>query len=251
MLSHKPWSGEAVFRLLLGIFATWCFGNILAALVFHSKIVANEDTRRMVGIIASVLFLQLGAVIWIAFFLREHHLSWKQGFGVGRPNSALAIILGVLAGMLVLPIAQELIVMSEWVMLHLHMQPVAQTVVQELQKPEVPSTQRAFLAIIAIVGAPIVEEMLFRGLLYTSIKQIGFPRFAFIGTSMLFAAFHMSVVTFVPLMFFAMILILLYESTDNLLAPIAAHSVFNFANFLLLVFQDEASRGLPTPSPIH
>jgi membrane protease YdiL (CAAX protease family) len=49
-------------------------------------------------------------------------------------------------------------------------------------------------------------------------------------------------VTFVPLTFFAMVLILLYESTDNLLAPIAAHSMFNLANFLLLLFQEQASR---------
>lgn len=238
MLSRKPWSGIEVFRLFLGVFATYCFGNIIATFLFHFKLGMNEDTRRFIGMIISLLFLQVAALVWITYFLRENRMTWKQAFGFGRKGSGFALGVGIVAGVLVLPIAQELIMVSEWIMLHFHLQPEAQAVVQELQKPHVPTPQRAFVAVLAIVGAPIVEESLFRGLLYPTLKQGGFPRLAFWGTSALFALFHMSMVTFVPLMFFAMILILLYESTDNLLAPIAAHSVFNLANFLFLLFQD-------------
>jgi membrane protease YdiL (CAAX protease family) len=60
----------------------------------------------------------------------------------------------------------------------------------------------------------------------------------------------MSMVTFIPLTVFAMVLILLYESTDNLLAPIAAHATFNFANFLLLLFQDVLNGNVP-PGPVQ
>jgi uncharacterized protein len=252
MLSHKPWTGPAVFRLFLGVFSTYCVGNIIATLLYQHKLGMTDDTRRVLGLIVSLVFLQAAAIVWIAFFLRQHHLTWKQSFGFGRKGSGFAIGIGILAGMLVLPITQELIMISEWVMLHLKMQPVSQVVVQELQKPEVPNVQRAFIALLAIVGAPIVEESLFRGLLYPTIKQNGFPRLAFWGTSILFAAFHMSTVTFVPLVFFAVVLVLLYEATDNLLAPISAHAVFNFANFLLLVFQDQMnSGGLPPSTPVH
>ena len=38
---------------------------------------------------------------------------------------------------------------------------------------------------------------------------------------------------------FAMVLIFLYERTGNLLAPILAHSFFNTANFLALIYQRE------------
>lgn len=231
-----------MFRLFLGVFSTYCFGNIVVALLYHFKSGMSEDVKRVMGLIVSLIFLQLASIVWIAFFLREHRISWKDGFGVGRSNSWFAIGVGLLAGMLVLPITQELIVVSEWVMNHLKLNPVAQVVVQELQKPQVPTVERVFIALLAVVGAPIVEESLFRGLMYPTLKQAGFPRIAFWGTSIVFAAFHMSMVTFVPLMFFAMILILLYESTDNLLAPIAAHSVFNLANFVLLLFQEQANR---------
>ena len=48
--------------------------------------------------------------------------------------------------------------------------------------------------------APVAEELLFRGILYPAIKQAGFPRLALWGTSLLFAAMHMNLVTFVPLL---------------------------------------------------
>jgi len=85
----------------------------------------------------------------------------------------------------------------------------------------------------AIVLAPIVEEILFRGILYPLVKELGYPVLALSGTSLLFAAIHGSLLTFVPLTFFAMALVLLYEKTDTLLAPIASHSLFNAVNFTL------------------
>jgi membrane protease YdiL (CAAX protease family) len=248
MLSHKPWSGYAAFRVFLGVFSTWCLGNLIVGVLFHFKIGTSEESRREIGMVVSLLFLQGAALLWIAFFLREQQLTWKTAFGFGRRGTGFAIGIGLAAGMLVLPIAQELIVLSESILLHFQVQPTAQVVVQELQKTQIGIVQRTFIGLLAIVGAPFVEESLFRGLLYPTIKQRGFPKLAFFGTSIVFALLHMnyetghafvsSLVTFVPLTFFAMVLILLYESTDNLLAPISAHAMFNFANFLLLLFQD-------------
>jgi membrane protease YdiL (CAAX protease family) len=249
MLSHKAWSGPAVFRLFLGVFSTYCLGNVIVGLLYHFKASVSEQTRTMLGLIVSLVFLQAAAIVWIAFFLRENRMTWRDGFGFGRSGSWFAIGIGLLAGMLVLPIAQELMMLSDWAMTHVHLHPVAQQVVQEMQKPEAPTLQRALLGFLAVVGAPVTEEALFRGLMYPCIKQAGFPRLAFWATSIVFAASHVTLVTFVPLAFFSMVLILLYESTDNLLAPIAAHSMFNFANFLLLMFQEQLNSALP--SPVH
>gem|GEM_PF-4763486 len=51
-----------------------------------------------------------------------------------------------------------------------------------------------------------------------------------------------------PLFVFALALTWLYEKTDNLLAPITAHALFNAGNLLLLWAADEFSRALP-PQP--
>jgi membrane protease YdiL (CAAX protease family) len=42
---------------------------------------------------------------------------------------------------------------------------------------------------------------------------------------------------FLPLFVLALVLTVLYEKTNNLLAPIAAHSAFNAVNFAMLLLQ--------------
>jgi membrane protease YdiL (CAAX protease family) len=91
-----------------------------------------------------------------------------------------------------------------------------------------------FFVCMAVLVAPIVEEILFRGILYPAIKQIGFPRLAAISTAIIFALFHVNLVTFASLTAVALGLIFLYEYTDNLLAPIIAHAVFNTSNVLMI-----------------
>jgi hypothetical protein len=104
--------------------------------------------------------------------------------------------------------------------------------------------ETVFLGVSTILIAPVVEEMLFRGLLYHTIKRIGFPRIALWGTTLLFAAIHSNLLTFLPLFVLAVALTLLYEATDNLLSCILAHSLFNAANFVTLLYQSELERWL-------
>jgi membrane protease YdiL (CAAX protease family) len=47
--------------------------------------------------------------------------------------------------------------------------------------------------------------------------------------------------TFLPLVVLAVALTWLYEATNNLLAPILAHSLFNMANFFWLVIERPAA----------
>lgn len=117
-------------------------------------------------------------------------------------------------------------------------QPEVQVVVQTLQQTQT-LQQRLFFAFVAILGAPVVEEILFRGILYPAFKQRGWPQLALWGTSLLFALTHANTATFLPLTFFAMVLVFLYERTGNLLAPILTHSLFNAANYCALIFRSE------------
>jgi len=95
---------------------------------------------------------------------------------------------------------------------------------------------RVYLGAFAVVLAPVAEEFIFRGMLYPFVKQLGWPRLAWFGVSFAFALVHDDAATFVPLFVLALALTWLYEKTDNLLAPIAAHSLFNAANLVILCF---------------
>ena len=157
---------------------------------------------------------------------------------LNRPRHA--VLLGLVVALIFLPLGWGLQQASALVMTHLphfKLEPQEQLPVHALRM-SMSWGGRLALGAAAVLLAPVAEEALFRGIIYPAIKQFGYPRLALWGTSLLFAAVHMNVVTFVPLATLAVVLTMLYERTDNLLAPITAHVLFNALNFAtLLVLQ--------------
>ena len=86
--------------------------------------------------------------------------------------------------------------------------------------------------------APVAEELLFRGVIYSSIKQIGYQRAAIAVSAILFAAVHTSWALMLPLIVLACILVWLYEKTGSLIAPMVMHATFNAINFAHLKLYD-------------
>ena len=84
------------------------------------------------------------------------------------------------------------------------------------------------LVVIAVVVlAPIAEEVFFRGVVFNAWLREGGRRWAFIGSSALFALIHASVVALLPIFLLGLALAWIYQRTGNLLAPIAMHAMVN------------------------
>ena len=200
------------------------------------------DQLEFVQMMILIAFFQGAALGWIALFLYQSNISWGVAFGLRPPSRIRAIASGLAVGILVLPAVWVLQFISEWAMELLKFKPVAQAAVTELQSPALTVTEKILFGLFTIVLAPIAEEALFRGILYPSIKQTGHPRWALWGTSVLFGIMHFNMATLVPLVFLALVLVFLYESSDSLLTPIATHSMFNAANFFYLIFGEQIQR---------
>jgi hypothetical protein len=239
MISRKPWGIEEVARLCLGIIGTFCFGILLAGSLSKLHLGLREAQIEFLQMMLSLAFFQVSALVWITLFLRQCGIGWKEAFGLGLPEPMRAAAYGILAGALFLPAARVLQFFSEELMELAHLTPESQAAVQALQNPSLSLGNKLLFGAAAIVLAPLAEEMVFRGILYTAIKQQGYPRLALWGTSGVFAAMHANEATLLPLLIFALVLVYLYETFGNLLAPIVAHSLFNAANFLILLFQNK------------
>lgn len=97
-----------------------------------------------------------------------------------------------------------------------------------LENPE--WRERLAVASIAILAAPLTEELVFRGCLYGVVRQRLGRAAAILGTSVVFALIHAHAATIPALFVLAVALALLYEATGSLWAPILAHSAFNALN---------------------
>lgn len=239
VLTEKTWTPESVFRLLLMIVLSLAVMGMVS--VGAERLLPCEVHPHMqtyVGVAATVVFqvVVLGLVNW---FLRINATNWAGAFGITGQGTWTMTGWAVVTTLGVFPVNLALLWISQKAMLWRSMEVVAQPTVEALRGASGPAPH-LLLGLMAIFLAPLVEEILFRGILYPSIKQVGWPRLALWSTSLFFAATHANLVTFLPLTFLAVVLALLYEYTGNLLAPILTHSLFNAMNFVWLVFEGHA-----------
>lgn len=191
--------------------------------------------------VLSPLTFQGAALLLTGWFLRQHQVGWAAAFGFTRPGLGRAVLIGFLLALLAVPLGWLVQALCAKALALLHHEAREQRLVEFLRLTA-SWPLRVYLGFAALVLAPVAEETLFRGVLYPAVKRFGFPRAALWGTSLLFAASHANLASFVPLVFFAAALTLIYEKTGNLLAPIVAHSGFNAANFAALYLVKQAGQ---------
>lgn len=96
-------------------------------------------------------------------------------------------------------------------------------------------TKLVFL-LFGVLGAPIAEEIFFRGYLFGKFKRAGYVGFGIVFSSILFGVVHFSDTYNVPgICLFGVCLAWLYHRTGSLLAPIAAHMVNNGVAILWMI----------------
>jgi membrane protease YdiL (CAAX protease family) len=83
--------------------------------------------------------------------------------------------------------------------------------------------------------APIVEELIFRGLLYPMLKKYIGVFWGCVTSSLLFSFIHDNVLSFALLFLISAYLTFLYERNNNLLVPIACHAFFNLIVLTLIL----------------
>jgi membrane protease YdiL (CAAX protease family) len=233
MLSEKPWRGEAVLQFCGAQLLCFCFGLTIAGLLQKAGLAAFRAPDGFGAVLLGTLGFQGAAWPLMVFFFWQHQIGWREALGFRGPQLSRAMLLAVLAVVILLPVALGLQQISAVVLTKFGWQPEDQIAVTLLASAK-SWGMRVYLGVFAVVLAPVAEEFIFRGMLYPFVKQLGWPRLAWLGVSFVFALIHYDAATFVPLFVLALALTWLYEKTDNLLAPIAAHSLFNGANLVLL-----------------
>jgi len=234
MLSEKPWRAGAVIQFVAAQLICFCFGVLTVTWLQKSGVNGFKHPEDFGNVLLGTLSFQGATWILILFFLRRHQMRWRDALGLGKTNSFRALALAVAVLIVVLPVALWLENLSATLLEKIGWPLQEQTAVKLFADSKLWPTG-IYLGIFAVVIAPVAEEFIFRGILFPFVKQLGFPKLAWLGVSFLFALIHGDAAIFVPLFVLALALTWLYEKTDNLLAPIAAHALFNAANVVILL----------------
>ena len=90
------------------------------------------------------------------------------------------------------------------------------------------------LIVVVVVGAPLVEELVYRGLIQSSLSGRFSGTVAMLITAVWFGAVHLQLVEFPGLLAFALVLGYCFHRTNRLGMSIVAHVAFNATGLLLV-----------------
>jgi membrane protease YdiL (CAAX protease family) len=91
------------------------------------------------------------------------------------------------------------------------------------------------------VVIPLVEEILFRGLLFGALQKHWGLRAAVWGSALVFVVVHLQIIVFLPLFFLGLILAWARLKTGSIGLPILLHGLNNAIGLAVLVFAPSAS----------
>ena len=103
------------------------------------------------------------------------------------------------------------------------------------------------IPVLAVLIAPVTEELFFRGVLYGAGRASFGRAFGVVASSLIFALMHWDR-TMPAMLVFALAQVALYEWSGTLLAPIVAHAAFNAAGLAGFAAARGAPAGLPLPA---
>lgn len=227
---ERPWKLDAVLMLCAGLMISLSLGTFASIALKAAMSDQPDAQQKFASFLLSTASFQLVGLILTHYFLKVHEVPWGEFFGLSDRQPGRAIRIAIAVTVIALPLTLGLNSLSEFTLTKIQGKAAIQPTMQILAGTD-NLTQRIIFGFAAILLAPLIEEILFRGILYRTGQQMGYPRLALYGTSFVFAAIHGSMMTLLPLTVLAIILAKLYDHTNRLIAPILAHSLFNAVNF--------------------
>ncbi len=97
---------------------------------------------------------------------------------------------------------------------------------------------KTLVILMAVLIAPLAEEILFRGFVYGVLKRYTDAPFAALSSSLMFAIIHLHVGSLLPLWMLAVLFCLAYEITGCLLVPMMLHATFNAVSIIAMLLVD-------------
>ena len=230
----RPAPDEPRFSIgiaLAGWFAALVFSNIGAVIILAATGYSNTDYNELPLWLIAVLQIPLwvglvGVVVIVSRRFGTGSLRKDYGF-VFRRGDVLGFPIGVVVQLVFVPLLYRLL----------------STVVDTsaVSEPAEQLTDRAqgvgvaLLVVLVIVGAPVIEELFFRGLLLRSIEARWSDSLALVASSILFGLAHFELLQLPALVMFGLVAGYCAQRTGRLGMSVWAHAGFNATTVVFLL----------------
>jgi hypothetical protein len=224
--AEQPWG---IRHVIFG----WLLGQVSVILVFiaiealDSSVDLDDPSMDITAILQAALWVgTLGIPVWLHFI---KGISWKDfGWGFQKNDIFSGLLIGfgtqIAGGLLYLP----LILIFDDI---------------DVSEPARELVDKAtgfgvlLLFLVVVVGAPLVEELFFRGLTLKAFEKKMSSRLAVLLSSLFFAIAHLQLIQFPALFLFGLVAGYLVKKYDRLGRAVWAHVGFNATTVVALLLQ--------------
>ncbi|MCX7590071.1 MAG: CPBP family intramembrane metalloprotease [Kiritimatiellae bacterium] len=191
----------------------------------------------------SVVFHGAGLMLLIVL-AKVRRLSWEKAFGLYRRNLRRDVKLGVFCYLAAMPLFAGFVLAYRILLNALRLSTGPQDILILFRTPYYPFWVKVYLATLALTVAPVVEELLFRGVALPVVARNLGPATAIFAVSALFAGIHFNLGAFGPLFVVALSFSVAYFCSGSIVVPAVMHASFNGVNLLVLYLATSAGLGL-------
>ena len=209
---------------------------LVSTLVFAAPILVQNGpatTPKESALVLGPVLYALAGFLVIALCLTYSRTSLRQSFLSQHGSTRKALTKGLLYGLAVIPPVLLLSLALTTVTEALGFEPALQEVFDWLGDKTLSPGTRLFMIVAAIAIAPVVEELLFRGVLFTAVLKARPFLFAALLSGLYFSLVHFHAPSLLPLLALSMAFSAGYAATGSILTPIVMHALFNLTSVLL------------------
>lgn len=220
---------DAARIAIIFVFLNYIFFSAEALLAEFFKIQIRDISIKMIFNSIVMDSLSLG---FILYFIRGKFNQRLTAAGISLKDFPRGVFMGILGYVGFLPVLLLVIFISYLAGKYFHIEPQNQPML-DLFIGEKRTAVLVILTIFVGIVGPVIEEIFFRGFLYSALKKkFAVPLSMFL-TSLIFAALHMNTLGFLPIFALALVLVYMFEATGSLLPSIMIHC---FHNCMIIVF---------------
>ena len=220
-MEKPPWGMTQVFR--------WFFvaqvGSFFVAILLLSFVFDDEGFPAETPI---WLLVVTGLMIWVGYGLGTIITTQRTGSGP-EVELGLKAPLNLYAGAAVLGVVTQLILLPAlyWPILKLNPDLDVGEAAEKLTSSFDTPFEIAIFCLVAVVAAPVVEELFYRGLMLRGLTHHVHPALAVVISAFVFAAVHFQLIQLVGLFLFGLIAGAVVYFTDRVGVSIVLHMAFN------------------------
>ena len=244
-MNQAPWAppygqepaGLKKFPIKVAIF-TWSASYGVALVISSAILVATGNSELVVGK-EPKWFLGVSALaLWLPFMIGLNLISkkfgsgvfWKDYFLIFRKIDLWGVPIGIASQLL-------LVGLVTWPFRLAFPEKFAPELIEKRARDLFDNATGGWLIVlivVVVIGAPLVEELVYRGLIQSSLDGRFSGIVAMVITAVWFAVVHLQIVEFPGLLAFALVLGYCFHRTSRLGMSIVAHITFNATGLLLV-----------------